>query len=118
MKKIYSKNMLVSLLLRSGLATVLIYASISSFVTPSDWIGYLPHFMTNHVSGQLLLHVFSVYEMALAIWLLSGLYLKYAAAIAALTFSGIIFTNLGLLVITFRDITMVFASLALMIIEN
>ncbi|HVC35975.1 MAG TPA: DoxX family membrane protein [Candidatus Dormibacteraeota bacterium] len=118
MKKIYSKNMLASLLLRIGLAAVLIYASVSSFVTPSDWIGYLPHFMTNHVSGQLLLHVFSVYETALAIWLLSGIYLKYAAVIAALTFSGIILTNLGLLAVTFRDITMVFAALALIFIED
>jgi uncharacterized membrane protein YphA (DoxX/SURF4 family) len=114
--KINDRN-IVSLLLRIGLAAVLLYASVASFVTPSDWIGYLPHFLTGHFSGNLLLHFFSVYEMALAVWLLSGIYLRYAAALAALTFTGIILTNLSLFTITFRDITMVFAALALIFIE-
>lgn len=113
-----SSDILASLLLRIGLAAVLLYASVSSFVTPSDWIGYLPHFLTSHIAGASLLHFFSVYEMALAVWLLSGFYLRYAAALAAATFTGIILTNLGLLIVTFRDITMVFASLALIFIET
>lgn len=110
-------NKAASLLIRIGLAAVLIYASVSSFKTPADWIGYLPHFLTSRVSGTILLHVFSVYELLLAVWLLSGLYIKFAASIAVLTFSGIILTNTGLLAVTFRDITMVFASLALIFIE-
>ena len=109
--------MLASLLLRVGLAAVLIYASVASLVSPLDWIGYLPHFLTNHISGHFLLHGFSVYEMTLAIWLLSGIYIKYAAVLGALTFSGIILSDLSLLAITFRDIVMVFASLALVFIE-
>ncbi len=112
-----SGNQLASLMLRIGLAAVLLYASVSSFITPADWIGYLPHFLTSRVPGTLLLHVFSVYELLLALWLLSGLYIKFAALIAALTFGGIILTNTGLLAVTFRDITMVFASLALIFIE-
>lgn len=116
--KIRSNNKLASLLLRIGLASVLLYAAISSFITPSDWVGYLPHILTAHLSGKNLLHIFSVYEAALAIWLLSGMYVRYAACLAALTFSGIIATNLALLAITFRDITMVFASLALMLIDT
>ncbi len=110
-------NKIANLLLRIGLATVLLYASVSSFITPADWIGYLPHFLTSCISGKFLLHVFSVYELLLAIWLLLGTYIKYAALIAALTFSGIILTNTGLLAVTFRDITMVFASLALIFIK-
>jgi uncharacterized membrane protein YphA (DoxX/SURF4 family) len=114
---IKNKNKLASLLLRIGLASVLLYASISSFKTPSDWIGYLPHFLTSRFPGHILLGFFSVYEISLAVWLLSGYYIKYAAVLAALTFSGIILTNLSLLPLTFRDITMVFASLALLFIE-
>ena len=105
-------NKIASLLLRIGLAAVLIYAGISQFMTPSDWVGYLPHFLTNHVSSQLLLHIFSVYELIMAVWLLSGKYLKCSAALAAATFTGIILTNLAVLTITFRDIAMVFAALA------
>ncbi|HUY85059.1 MAG TPA: hypothetical protein VMU97_00925 [Candidatus Dormibacteraeota bacterium] len=113
-----TSDQLASLLLRIGLAAVLLYASVASLVTPSDWVGYLPHFLTAHVSGSLLLHFFSVYEMALAVWLLSGFYVRYAAGLAAATFTGIILTNLGLFIVTFRDITMVFAALALMFIET
>jgi uncharacterized membrane protein YphA (DoxX/SURF4 family) len=101
-----NSNKLASLLLRLGLASVLLYASVASFMSPQDWVGYLPHFLTSHFSGHLLLHGFSVYEMALAVWLLSGVYLRYASILAALTFA-----------VTFRDITMVFASLALIFIK-
>jgi hypothetical protein len=118
MIRVYGNNKLASRLLRIGLAAVLIYASISQFMTPSDWVGYLPHLLTNHVSSQLLLHVFSVYEMILAVWLLSGKYLKYAAGLAAATFCGIILTNLAVFTITFRDIAMVFAALALLFIDE
>lgn len=116
--KIKSNVKVASLLLRIGLASVLLYASISSLVTPSDWIGYFPRFLTNSFSGNALLHIFSAYETVLAIWLLSGVYVQYAATLAALTFTGIIISSLGLLAVTFRDITMVFASIALIFINK
>lgn len=111
-------NKLASWALRFGLALVLLYASVSSFVTPSDWIGYLPHFMTQYITGTMLLHIFSVYEFALALWLLSGYFLRLAALVSAATFAGIILTNLGVLAVTFRDVTMVFASLALAVLKR
>lgn len=113
-----SRNQLASLLLRIGLAAVLVYASIASFVAPSDWIGYLPQFLTSRVSGQFLLPSFTVYEAVLALWLLSGVYVRYAAAVAATTFSGILLANLGVFAITFRDITMIFTSLALIFLKE
>jgi hypothetical protein len=114
---IKGNNKLASLLIRIGLAAVLLYASVSSFKSPYNWIGYLPHTLTDHFSAHLLLHIFSVYEIILALWLLSGLYIKYVAVLAALSFSAIILSNFNLLSITFRDIAMVFASLALIFIE-
>jgi hypothetical protein len=83
-----------------------------------DWIGYLPHFLVVHVAANTLLHIFSAYETALAIWLLAGIFIRYAGLVAALTFSGIILANIGVLAITFRDITMVFASLALIFLKT
>lgn len=115
--KIAQSTKTASLMLRIGLAAVLVYASVSSFITPSDWVGYLPHAMTNYIPATLLLRCFSVYECALAVWLLSNAYLRCAASIAALTFGGILFINLALLPITFRDIALVFASVALLFIE-
>lgn len=102
-----------SLLLRLGLAAVLLYASIAAFVAPNDWVGFLPRVLTQHFDGYRLLQFFSAYELVLALWLLSGVYIRLAALAAAATFSGILLTNITLLPITFRDITMIFAALAL-----
>lgn len=108
-----NKTSLTPILLRVGLAVVFIYASLSSFKNPQDWIGYLPHFAREQVSATTLLHVFSVYEMFLALWLLSGKYVKPAAALATVTLTSIVLFNFSLFAISFRDIGLIFAGAAL-----
>jgi uncharacterized membrane protein YphA (DoxX/SURF4 family) len=100
-------------LLRAGLALVFLYASINSFLSPQDWVGYFPQFMRDVVPVSILLPVFSVYELALAAWLLSGIYVKYAALLAAATLAGIVVSNFSLLPISFRDMALMLAALAL-----
>lgn len=107
-----------SLLLRTGLATVFLYASISSFMHPNDWIGYLPNFARNALDPKILLKGFSAYELILALWLLSGKYTKYAAGLAAMTLAGIVIFNLSLFAITFRDVALIFSALALMLLSK
>lgn len=107
-----------ALLLRLGLATVFTYAAVSSFVAPNEWVGYFPQFLQDMVSVDILLPVFSVYEIALAIWLLSGLYARYAALLSAATLAGIVVSNFSLFAITFRDIALIFASLALFVEDS
>jgi uncharacterized membrane protein YphA (DoxX/SURF4 family) len=101
------------LLLRVGLAVIFLYAAISSFTNPNDWVGYLPSFATKAVDAKVLLHVFSVYEMALAIFLLAGVLVRYVALLCAATLLGIVVFNSSLFAITFRDIALAFAALAL-----
>lgn len=101
------------LLLRLGIAFVFLYAAIAALVTPSDWIGYLPHFAKQIVSGGALLKVISVYQIMLAVWLLWGRYLKLAAALSAATFLGITLSNLNIFTVTFRDIGLLAMALAL-----
>jgi len=105
-------------LLRAALALVFLYASINSFLSPQDWIGYFPQFLRDIVPTSLLLPVFSVYELALAAWLLSGLYTKYAALLAAATLAGIVVSNFALLPISFRDMALILAALALFFEER
>lgn len=112
-----NKN-LTPLLLRAGLATVFLYAAISSFLDPREWVGYLPSFLTNYVAAEPLLHGFSVYELLLAAWLLSGAYSRYAGLVCALTLGGIVAANFSLLPISFRDIGLMFAALALASIKE
>jgi hypothetical protein len=107
-----------SLLLRAGLAFAFFYASISSFLTPNDWIGYFPLFLRNIVPSQILLTMFSVIELLVAAWLLSGWRVAYAALLAAAMLGGIVVFNPTLLPITFRDISLVFAALGLYALET
>lgn len=90
-----------------------LYAAISSFLDPKEWLGYLPTLLTENLDGEVVLKVFSVYELALAAWLLSGVYIRYAALLCAATLAGIVVTNFSLFAISFRDIGLIFAALAL-----
>lgn len=104
-------------LLRAGLAVIFTYAAVSSFKNPQDWVGYLPSFVRKSGNAHNLLKVFSVYELALAAWFVSGKYVKYAALLAAATLAGIVVSNSKLFAITFRDIALIFSALALFVLS-
>lgn len=115
---LFIKGSNVSIILRTALAFVFLYAAISSFVSPNDWIGYMPKFMRGIVPDGLLLGGFSVFEIVLSVWLLLGLYAKYAALLAAAMLGGIVVLNPALLPITFRDVGLFIAALALFAEES
>lgn len=101
------------LLLQIGLAAVFLYAAIAAFINPNEWIGYLPPIMTKLVDAKVALDFFSVLQIGLAGWLLSGVYVRWAALASAAMLAGIISFNLGLFDIAFRDVGLLFAALAL-----
>ena len=104
---------LTAWLLRLGLAAVFLYAALGSLTHPSNWIGYLPQFMTTVVDAGLQLKLIAIVQLVLVAWLISGVWLRYAALLAAAMLGGILVFNLGVLDVTFRDIGLVFAALAL-----
>ncbi len=109
-------------LLRAGLAWVFFYAAISSFVRPFNWIGFLPLWSRNIFPGFIsefaALDIIAILELLLALWLLSGKKLALGAIAASLFLAGILFTNLGVLDVTFRDGGLLFASLALVLLSR
>ena len=109
---------LAPLLLRVGLATVFFYAAISSLVSPRDWVGYVPDFIQLILPAEVVLIGLSVVELILAAWLLSGVYVRYAALVAAALLAGVTISNLSLLPISFRDIGLFFAALALALLQS
>jgi hypothetical protein len=109
---------LVSFLLRTGLAIAFLYAAIASFLEPISWIGFFPAFLRELLPAEILLMVFSVYELGLALWLLSGKASYYAGLLSAATLAGIIVFNLGALDIIFRDIAILASALALVALEK
>lgn len=107
-----------SFLLRVGLATALLYAATASLLDPDSWIGFIPAIFRSIISGEILLALFSIYEAALALWLLSGKSAFYSALLAAATLFFITVFNLGALDIVFRDIAIIFMALALAVLEK
>jgi len=108
---------LISFFLRLGLAIVFLYASISSFVTPTSWMGFVPLFIRNVIPGNIFLTIFSIYEIILSLWLLSNKKIYYASILSALTILLIIFPNISQLDIIFRDIPIFFSAAALAILN-
>lgn len=100
-------------LLRLGLAFVFLYAAFSAWVIPEAWIGFFPIWLRNVLSPKLLLWGFSSFETLLALWLLSGFRIFYAALTAAAMLAGIVVFNFGAMDIVFRDVGILFAALAL-----
>jgi uncharacterized membrane protein YphA (DoxX/SURF4 family) len=116
MQKIKNEANLAALFLRLGLAFAFIYAGISSLNNPQDWLIYLPKFLASSSYAVNLLKVFAIYELALAAWLISGHYVKYAAGLSVLTLLGAILSQLSLFSLTFRDVGLIGAALALAIL--
>lgn len=101
------------LLLRLGLAVVFGYAALSSLIDPREWVGYLPSFLTQLAPTTVLLKVMALYELGLVVWLLSGVAARYAGLACALTLAGIVLFNFDLFAVSFRDVGLLFAALAL-----
>lgn len=112
------KEKLVLIFLRLSIASVFIYAAAAATLHPENWIGYLPEFLRTLIPAQFLLTSFSLYQLLVSIWILSGLKTRYAAAIAALTLLGIIGANITQADILFRDFAIFFAAIALAIADN
>ncbi len=108
-----SQKQLASFLLRCAIASVFVYAAVASFLTPDNWIGFFPIFLRHLFLQNILLGGFSVYELVLALWLLSGKYTFFAAIFSALTLSGVVIFNLDQLDIVFRDFAIILAAASL-----
>lgn len=104
---------LSSFLLRLGLAFSFAYAAADSFIKPDNWIGFFPLIIRNLMSPPLLLIAFALLQAGLALWLISGKAVFYSASLSALLLFGIIIVNFGQFEIIFRDVTILFAALAL-----
>ena len=109
---------LASIFLRTGLASVFLYASIAAFLNSLDWVAFFPPWVESIGPRETFLFIFSSLELVLGFWLLSGRKLFYAAALSAAILAGILLTGPNLLDVTFRDVGLFFSSLALMAISK
>jgi hypothetical protein len=99
--------------LKFGLAFVFLYAAYAQFVRPLDWVGYFPSYVRGYIPDNLMLNMFSIGEVLLALWIVSGWRAYIASLLGAVAFLGITVTNLSVLDVTFRDVGLASAALAL-----
>ncbi len=107
------KNSAAATILRWGLAFVFFYAGIAALLNPPSWIGYLPGFLARAAFSARLLAGFAVYEIVLAAWLFTGRKAAWSSLFAAVTLAAIVVFSAGGVDITFRDVGLAFAALAL-----
>ncbi len=95
------------------MAFTFFYAAIASLVNPDNWIGYMPAFLLSIFPAGFLLTAFSIYEIALAAILFWGKWLRLSSLLSVATLAGITVFTLGIFDVTFRDVGLTFAALAL-----
>ncbi len=100
-------------ILRWGLAFVFFYAAIAGLIKSESWSGYFPQFLQNIPFSKSFSAAFSVYEIILAAFLFWGRRLIWVSLLSAITLAAIVVLNLNVLDITFRDVGLLMAALAL-----
>jgi uncharacterized membrane protein YphA (DoxX/SURF4 family) len=106
-------NTIADWVLRIGVAFAFLYPPFNALGDPNSWIGYFPSFVHGIVPDMLLLHAFGIIEVVLALWILSGKYIFWPAAIATVMLVVIVAFNLPGFQVLFRDLTIAAAALAL-----
>jgi len=103
------------LLLRISLAFVFIYAGIRSLINPTDWVGFVPDWVSNFgFTRENALFAHALLDIALGLLFLGNVKVKFFSLIAAiLLFVIALAPGFGVLDITFRDIGLGIAALAL-----
>jgi hypothetical protein len=103
----------VHFFLRLSIATVFLYAAIAATLEPFNWIGFIPQALYHIAPPEMLLRIFSLYQLLLVLWILSGWKSFFSSLLAAATLLGIIVANIGDIDILFRDFAIFFAAIAL-----
>ncbi|MEO5950624.1 MAG: hypothetical protein ABIQ04_04205 [Candidatus Saccharimonadales bacterium] len=108
---------LISLFLRLGLAFTFAYAAIDALLEPEAWVAYIPSFSANFINAKLALDILSVAQLVLVVFLLFKIQIKFCALAAIAFLVGLTVFNLPTFFITFRDIGLALAAVALFYTE-
>ncbi len=100
------------LALRLGLGLVFLYAGFSIIANPTAWIGYVPQFVENFYPRESALILHAIFDLLLGAGLLLGQFLPLVSIMAFLNLTSILIFS-GIDDITFRDVGLAFAALAL-----
>ncbi|MEK7614248.1 MAG: DoxX family membrane protein [Patescibacteria group bacterium] len=103
---------LAPIVVRIGVALVFVWFGLEQLTNVSDWTGWLPNYARSlPISPETLVYVNGVFETALGLLLLTGLYTRLAASLFALHMAHII-TVVGYGEIGVRDFAIFMATLS------
>jgi len=108
----------VSLFLRMGLAFTFIYAGISAFLSPDNWIGFLPLWLEVFLSLNVFLYIHNVFVIFLGVWLLTNKKTYYSGIVSASFFLMLLVFNISSMDLIFRDVGLLFSALALIFLNK
>lgn len=101
---------LPKVLLRIVLSLVFLYFGTSQIISPDKWVGFVPNFLNGSILSANNLVVFNgILEITLGIFLLIGLYVKFASIILAIHLFFITL-SLGFSPLGIRDFGLAFAT--------
>ncbi len=95
-----------TLLLRIGIAIAFLYPPIDSFFNPNAWLGFFPPFLLGHLPDAVMLGAWGIVEVIIALWILSGKRIFLPSVAATLSLILIVFFNIPLIEIVFRDVAL------------
>ena len=100
------------LILRIGLASVLLWFGINQLIEPAAWSGLVNEFLENIIPAITLVRINGVAEIVMAVFLILGLFTRIVAVIHALHLL-IIISALGYNDIAVRDFGLMVGAIAL-----
>ncbi len=103
-------------LLQLGLAFVFVYAASSTLIHPEPFRSYIPLWVVDMSSPSItdgILRAFAVFELALALGVLTRRFCCMASLLSAVTLLGIVALNGDAFEVLFRNVAIICAALAL-----
>lgn len=104
---------LASVVLRVSLSLVFLYFAVMQLSNADEWTSFVPDFLVSlGISANSIVLLNGVLELVLGIFLIIGLYTRFASLILSLHLFGIAF-SIGFSPLGVRDFGLAFATLAL-----
>ena len=104
------------IVLRVGLALVLVWFGTSQLYNPLDWTGFVPDMITQFIAAKMVVMLNGVVEILCSLLLFCGLGLRPVSFVMGLHLFGIAFSMVftpALMAIAVRDFGLAFAFIAL-----
>lgn len=108
----------ISFTLRLALAFAFLYPPVAAFLFPDNWIWFVPDIVQQFMPKLLFMQLFGVFEILVAGAILYMKNPTLPTLFACLTLAAIIVLNASAFDVTFRDVSILLAGIALVMMHS